>query len=114
MSISTHVLDTATGTPAVGVAYSLVHADPDSPGGPGSILASGVTDADGRGPDLADVAVPAGIYRMVFDTGGYQRARGIEGFYPETVVCFEVTDPTAHHHIPLILSPFGYSTYRGS
>lgn len=114
MSISTHVLDTATGTPAVGLAYSLVRADPSSSDGSGAVLAAGVTDDDGRGPDLSGVAVPAGIYRMTFDTGGYQRTRGADGFYPEAVVCFEVTDPAAHHHVPLILSPFGYSTYRGS
>ncbi|MDV8001495.1 hydroxyisourate hydrolase [Rhodococcus sp. IEGM 1408] len=107
MSISTHVLDTAAGSPAIGLAYSLAN---DS----GSVIASGVTDADGRGPELNLVAVPAGVYRMTFDTGAYQLARGETGFYPEAVVCFQVTDPAAHHHVPLILSPFGYSTYRGS
>ena len=54
------------------------------------------------------------MYHLHFDTGAYHRAAGVSGFYPEAVVCFEVTDPAAHHHVPLILSPFGYSTYRGS
>ncbi|UVE96483.1 hydroxyisourate hydrolase [Dietzia sp. B32] len=107
MSLSTHALDTATGTPAVGLGYRLT----DSAG---TELASGITDADGRGPDLARVEIGAGVYRLAFDTGGYHRAAGVAGFYPEAVVCFEVTDPAAHHHVPLILSPFGYSTYRGS
>lgn len=107
MSISTHVLDTATGSPAIGLAYSLSDES-------GTVLAAGVTDDDGRGPDLNLVAVPAGVYRMTFDTGAYHLSRGTTGFYPEAVVCFQVSDPSAHHHVPLILSPFGYSTYRGS
>ena len=107
MSLSTHVLDTAAGTPAVGLHYRLSDSG-------GADLASGVTDSDGRAPDLAAVALAAGVYRLHFDTGAYHRAAGVSGFYPEAVVCFEVTDPVAHHHVPLILSPFGYSTYRGS
>lgn len=107
MSLSTHALDTATGTPAAGLAYRLT----DSAG---AELAAGATDADGRAPELGGVEVGAGVYRLHFDTGAYHRAQGLHGFYPEAVMCFEVTDPAAHHHVPLILSPFGYSTYRGS
>jgi 5-hydroxyisourate hydrolase len=107
MSLSTHALDTATGTPAAGMAYRLTDsADVE--------LAAGATDADGRAPQLAAVEIGAGIYRLHFDTGEYHRTQGLRGFYPEAVVCFEVTDPAAHYHVPLILSPFGYSTYRGS
>ncbi len=80
-------------------------------------LAEGVTDADGRyrhsdqgGTDQ----LPAGIYRVDFDTGSYFSASNQVGFYPEVSVTFEVTDPAAHHHVPLLLSPFAYSTYRGS
>jgi 5-hydroxyisourate hydrolase len=80
-------------------------------------LADGVTDADGRyrfsdrgGSDQ----LPAGTYRVEFDTGSYFSASGQVGFYPEVSVTFEITDPAAHHHVPLLLSPFAYSTYRGS
>lgn len=107
MSLSTHALDTATGTPAAGLAYRLTDSG-------GTELAAGATDADGRAPELGGVEVGAGVYRLHFDTGAYHRMQGLHGFYPEAVVCFEVTDPAAHHHVPLILSPFGYSTYRGS
>ncbi|MFN3338483.1 MAG: hydroxyisourate hydrolase [Dietzia sp.] len=107
MSLSTHALDTATGAPAAGLTYRLT----DSAG---TELATGSTDHDGRAPELAAVEIGAGVHRLAFDTGGYHHGRGVSGFYPEAVVCFEVTDPAAHHHVPLILSPFGYSTYRGS
>ncbi|AVZ40206.1 MULTISPECIES: hydroxyisourate hydrolase [unclassified Dietzia] len=107
MSLSTHALDTSTGTPAAGLAYLLTDAA-------GAELAAGTTDGDGRAPELGGVRIGTGVYRLHFDTGAYQRSKGVRGFYPEAVVCFEVTDPAAHHHVPLILSPFGYSTYRGS
>ena len=78
----------------------------------GAELGAGTTDADGRHGGLA---LPApGAYRLVFDTGAWFAATGVDGFYPEVVVAFTVTDAGAHHHVPLLLSPFAYSTYRGS
>jgi 5-hydroxyisourate hydrolase len=106
VSLSTHVLDASRGAPAVGVPVRLTGAD-------GAELASGVTDDDGRVRELAP-RLPAGDYRIAFDTGAYFRATGQEGFYPEVVVAFTVTDAGRHHHVPLLLSPFAYSTYRGS
>ena len=107
--VTTHVLDTALGRPAAGVAVTLdAHDD-----GAWLPLAAGVTDRDGRIADLGPGAVPPGRYRLTFDTGAYFRATGQRGFHPEVVVVFEVADDD-HHHVPLLLSPFAYSTYRGS
>lgn len=104
-SLSTHVLDTSTGRPAEGVRVALEAAD-------GTVLASGVTDADGRIGDLgADLA--HGDHRLRFDTGSWFAGRGVDAFYPEVVVAFTIT-ADEHHHVPLLLNPFGYSTYRGS
>ena len=113
MSFSTHVLDASLGCPASAVTLVLRVA-----GSSGwQVLAHGVTDADGRyrfsdrgGTD----ALPAGIYRVEFDTGSYFSESGQVGFYPGVSVTFAITDPAAHHHVPLLLSPFAYSTYRGS
>ncbi|MCK2220759.1 hydroxyisourate hydrolase [Actinomadura sp. ATCC 31491] len=101
MSFSTHVLDAVAGRPAAGVRVRL---EDDA----GMVLAEGRTDGDGRikGWDTAG----AGVRRVVFDTGGYLR----DTFYPEVVIAFTVTDPARHHHVPLLLSPYAYSTYRGS
>ena len=104
-SLSTHVLDTAAGRPAAGVAVTLEATD-------GTVLAEAVTDADGRVGDLA-AGLPAGDLRLRFGTGAWYAARGEVTFYPEVVVAFTVADGE-HHHVPLLLSPFGYSTYRGS
>lgn len=104
-SLSTHVLDTAAGRPATGVTVALEATD-------GTVLAEGVTDADGRVGALAD-DLPAGDLRLRFDTGGWYAARGEATFYPEVVVAFTVAQDE-HHHVPLLLSPYGYSTYRGS
>jgi 5-hydroxyisourate hydrolase len=104
MSLSTHVLDAALGGPAAGVRVRLSH--------DGAVLAEAVTDADGRVRELG--TLEAGTYRITFDTGGYFAATGRQGFYPEVVVAFTVTEPGQHHHVPLLLSPFAYSTYRGS
>lgn len=111
--ITTHVLDATLGRAAVGIPVAL---DARSPDGHWTALARGVTDADGRVDDLLppDQALTVGIHRLVFDTQRYFRARGITGFYPEVAVAFEVVDPAEHHHVPLLLSPYGYSTYRGS
>ncbi len=99
-TLSTHVLDTAVGKPAVGIAVRLESRD-------GDVLDQGVTDADGRVGSLgAELAL--GAYVLRFDTATY-----VSGFYPEVVVVFTVADDR-HHHVPLLLSPYGYSTYRGS
>ena len=103
-TLSTHVLDTSLGRPATGVAITLT--------GDGGQLADAVTDADGRAAGLGGDLAP-GTYSLRFDSGGYFAERGIEGFYPEVVVTFTVSG-ARHVHVPLLLSPFGYSTYRGS
>lgn len=106
MSLSTHVLNAVTGMPAVAVAVTLTDAG-------GAVLASGRTDDDGRITSLGE-QLGEGLYRICFDTGSYFAAAGITTFYPEVTVAFEITDPAAHHHVPLLLAPYSYSTYRGS
>lgn len=108
MSLSTHVLDATTGTPAAGVAVRVESRSRDA----WHLVARGVTNADGRVNDLGDPG--PGVHRLTFDTAGYFARRDVAAFYPEVIVTFEVTDPGAHHHVPLLLSPFSYSTYRGS
>jgi 5-hydroxyisourate hydrolase len=105
MSLSTHVLDTAAGRPAQGIAVRL-----ERSGEAGwAQVAAGVTDDDGRLQDWVP-EFPHGVYRLVFDTGAYL---GDDAFFPEVVVTFAVT-AGGHYHVPLLLSPYGYSTYRGS
>ncbi len=105
--ITTHVLDVAKGRPAAGVGVWLEREDGDRfvP------LASGVTDADGRVSTLLapDHALAPGVYRIRFDVGAYQ-----SGFYPSVTIDFRVEAAREHYHVPLLLSPYGYSTYRGS
>ena len=113
MSISTHVLDVAGGRPAAGMAVTLEVHDPDA----GWVeVGAGPTDADGRLAGLVpdDRSLRAGVHRLRFDTGAWFAASGRAGFYPEVSVVFEVSDPEDHHHVPLLLSPYGYTTYRGS
>lgn len=105
-SVSTHVLDAVTGRPATGVSVSLTD-------GNGTTLADGTTDDDGRIGSLAP-DLPVGVYRIRFDTGAWFAAQGVETFYPEVVVAFRIIDADAHHHVPILLSPFAFSTYRGS
>jgi len=112
-AITTHVLDTTAGRPAAGVAVRLeVHVAERG----WVALGSAVTDADGRVRDLlaAGARLDAGRYRLTFDTGAYFRAQGTTGFYPSVPIEFEVQDGGEHYHVPLLLSRFGYSTYRGS
>ena len=111
--ITTHVLDTSRGEPAAGVAVVLEAQDE---GGGWKALGRGETDADGRLRGLLGeaAAVGAGVYRLTFDVGAYFGARGVESFYPSVSVVFRVRDPAAHYHVPLLISPYGYSTYRGS
>lgn len=108
MSLSTHVLDATTGVPAAGVAVR-VESRVDGDWRPAG---AGVTDADGRVRELGEPG--AGVHRITFDTGGYFDRQGVPAFYPEVTVTFQVRDAGAHHHVPLLLSPFAYSTYRGS
>lgn len=105
MTLSTHILDTSRGRPAAGVAVRL-ETRRDNGWQP---VAEGETNADGRLSGW-DTAGP-GVYRLVFGTGGYL---GPDAFYPEVVVAFRVGDASEHYHVPLLISPFGYSTYRGS
>ena len=110
--ITTHVLDTARGRPAAGVPVAL---EAKREGG-WAVVGRGATDADGRLRDLAppDFVLSEGAYRLTFDAGTYFAAAGAEGFYTEVVVSFVVRDAAAHYHVPLLLSPYGYTTYRGS
>jgi 5-hydroxyisourate hydrolase len=105
--ITTHVLDTAQGRPAAGVAVTL-EKGPDW-----SQVGIGRTGDDGRLGDLGSPDTP-GPYRLRFDTGAYFEAAGTPAFFPEVTVQFTVEQPEEHHHVPVLLSPFGYSTYRGS
>lgn len=111
-AITTHVLDTARGCPAAGIRVALEVMDAHEQWKP---IGQGSTGEDGRLRTLmpAETAALAGTYRLIFDTGAYFTARGISAFYPQIIVSFVVVDE-AHHHVPLLLSPFGYATYRGS
>lgn len=111
--ITTHVLDTSRGRPAAGVAVILEQ----SAGGASWVeRGRGTTDADGRIPALLPdgEALMSGVYRLRFATADYFASLGVRGFYPEVQVTFQVDDPSGHYHVPLLLSPYGYSTYRGS
>jgi 5-hydroxyisourate hydrolase len=110
--ITTHVLDTSLGRPASGVSVRLERRE----GSAWAELARGATDADGRCKNLLPdgTGLQPSVYRLSFDTAEYFGRRGLPTFYPEVVVVFEVREPAQHHHVPLLLSPFGYSTYRGS
>ncbi|WP_427129074.1 hydroxyisourate hydrolase [Pseudarthrobacter sp. S9] len=108
--ITTHVLDTGSGKPAAGVAVTLHKLD----GERWVQIATGSTDADGRIKELGPDRVPSGTYRLGFDTGAYYAAAGTETFFPEVTLTFGVTEEQAHYHVPLLLSPFAFSTYRGS
>ena len=110
--LTTHVLDLALGRPAQGVSVRLARW---SESGAWTPVAERATDADGRVRDfLGGAPLEIGRYQLTFATGDYFRTRGVRGFYPEVPVVFEVGDPAQHCHVPLLLSPFGYSTYRGS
>jgi len=105
-AITTHVLDTSRGRPAAGIRVTL---EAEAPSGAWEILGRGITDADGRAQNLLseEAKLIAGVYRLHFDNLP-------EGLYPHVTIAFRVTDPSSHYHIPLLLSPYGYSTYRGS
>jgi 5-hydroxyisourate hydrolase len=105
-SLSTHVLDTSLGRPATGIRVVLESAT-------GDVLGEGVTDADGRIATFGIERLGAGDYRLRFDSGSYFAGLGTEAFYPEVLVTFAVQGD-GHFHVPLLLNPYGYSTYRGS
>jgi 5-hydroxyisourate hydrolase len=107
-TVTTHVLDTSLGRPAAGVPVRLEHLPS------GELLAEGLTDDDGRVRDLGPDDLRPGTYRVVFGTGVYFARSGQRTFYPEAAVTFLVEKAGAHYHVPLVLSPFAYSTYRGS
>jgi 5-hydroxyisourate hydrolase len=120
-AISTHVLDIAAGRPAEGMGVRLEQV---APAGPDEI-ARATTDSAGRIASLGPERIRPGTYRLVFDTGSYQARQSQQGnddaalspevpFFPEVTVTFTVGDDREHYHVPLLMSPFGYSTYRGS
>ena len=110
--ITTHILDVSIGKPAAGVRVALARIE-DAERTP---IGAGVTDADGRLKNLVPNAPGqnAGVFELTFEVGPYFSAREIRPFYPRVTVTFEITDATQHYHVPLLISPFGYSTYRGS
>ena len=105
--ISAHVLDATAGRPAPGIEVELADIT-------GQLLGSAVTDADGRVGELGPAELPAGEYEITFGTGDYFRERQQPTFYPSVLVRFAVSESDAHYHVPLLLSPYAYSTYRGS
>lgn len=113
-AISTHILDIAQGRPARAVPVTLEIRRAGADGW--ESLAATETDADGRVKNLlpGGTALLPAVYRLRFDTGAYFKAQGIESFYPRVAIVFEVRDAAQHYHVPLLLSPYGYSTYRGS
>jgi 5-hydroxyisourate hydrolase len=108
LSLSTHVLDTARGRPAGGMPIRLDQHVGDT----WTPLAEAAADDDGRVRDLP--APEPGTYRLRFGTGPYFAEVGVETFYPEVNVIFAIADAREHYHVPLLVSPYGYSTYRGS
>ena len=112
-TISTHVLDTSLGLPGRAMRVSLERVDAH---GDGTVIGAGVTDDDGRARNLvgAGKTLDEGIYRLRFDTAAYFARDGREGFFPDVSITFRVGAAAQHYHVPLLLSPFGYTTYRGS
>jgi 5-hydroxyisourate hydrolase len=104
--VSTHVLDAVTGGPATGVAVTLHDAE-------GAVLAEARTDDEGRIADLYTGEL-TGLYRLRFDTAAYFAGLRMPSFYPEIVIAFEIDNATTKYHVPVLLSPYAYSTYRGS
>ena len=110
-AITSHVLDTSLGRPAAGVAVTLAALE----AGKFQDVGQGVTDSEGRVRHLLGAhPLAVGVYRLTFDTGAHFQATGRASFYERVEIQFRVTDPSEHYHVPLLLSPFGYSTYRGS
>jgi len=112
-TISTHILDVARGAPAGGVAIALASQNTDESW---SELSHAWTDEDGRVKPFFLVSEPlqSGIYRLVFDTEPYFAGLNVDSFFPQVIIVFRVGDAAQHYHVPLLISPYGYSTYRGS
>ncbi len=112
-AITTHVLDTAKGRPASGIPVVLEIRSADQQW---KALGKGKTDSDGRVKDLlpGGAKLEAGVYRLTFDVARYFRAQNVENFHPEISILFAVRDTAQHYHVPLLLSPYAYTTYRGS
>jgi 5-hydroxyisourate hydrolase len=109
--ITTHVLDLSSGRPATGVRVTLTRSGDTAR----TTVGAGITDADGRLRDLVQGdSLRPGVYELQFETGAYFRAQGIATFHPWVTVTFEVSDSAQHYHVPVLISPFGYTTYRGS
>ena len=106
-TLSTHVLDTSVGSPAAGITVVLETVA-------GQSLGDGITDGDGRVGSIGPERLESGDYRLRFASGPYFAGRGVDAFYPEVVVVFTIADADQHYHVPVLLNPFGYSTYRGS
>lgn len=109
-AITTHILDTSAGRPASGVPVRLEFEAADG----WTEIGAGATDADGRLRDLTTAAIVSGNYRLTFAVGEYFSQSGVASFFPEVTIAFAVNDAGQHYHVPLLVSPFGYSTYRGS
>jgi 5-hydroxyisourate hydrolase len=111
-TISTHILDTSQGRPADGVNVILELQNPDESW---TTLSEAWTDDDGRVKPffLVETHLDAGIYRLVFDVEGYYARLDRENFYPQITIVFRISDTQQHYHVPLLISPFGFSTYRG-
>ena len=111
--ITTHVLDVSVGRPASGVRVTL---DRQTPDGGWEQIGAQNTDSDGRARDLVPEgeSLTAAVHRLTFDVGSYFSASHVDSFYREVTIAFDVKDASQHYHVPLLLSPFGYSTYRGS
>ena len=111
--ITTHVLDVSIGAPAAGITVALERQKPNVGWEEMGIQA---TDSDGRARGLVvdGQAITPGVYRLKFDVRAYFEERNVEAFYPDIAIAFVVADPSQHYHVPLLLSPFGYTTYRGS
>jgi 5-hydroxyisourate hydrolase len=110
VSISTHVLDVMRGTPAAGLEVTLQRRKPD---GDWTEVASAVTDADGRVRNITDEELDAAEYRLAFATRPYFERSGLSPFYPEVSIVFNLEDPSANLHLPVLLSAYGYTTYKG-
>jgi 5-hydroxyisourate hydrolase len=111
MSITTHVLDTMRGTAAAGLEVTLSRLEPN---GHWKVIGEAVTDSDGRARELTEEELEAGEYRLEFATRPYFERSGLTAFYPQVSVVFNLEDSGGHLHVPLLLSPFGYTTYRGT
>jgi len=110
-AITTHVLDISIGRPAAGV---LVKLDRKTNDDAWEQIGTQETDGDGRARELVGEPLNAGVYRLTFEVGSYFSKNGVDGFYREVTMAFTVNDASQHYHVPLLLSPYGYSTYRGS